>query len=210
MILPKRFKLDKAAAPKARPETGLHLDCVHIREGQLMASDGDGAALVPILGHSERPGVDLPRLEDGEVTLDRALPLQAVREASKGKTGIGRLRISASSTEAQAAPEKPWLRVNNPEPYGKIPNFGMALEVTTHQAPPTHRYVEVCLDAQLLAGIAAAIGADEAVKLRFLVDKESGRADAAGLAHGVVDVRPVRESEGGRGVLMIHVVDEGL
>ena len=208
MILPKRFKLDKAAAAKARPETGLHLDAVHIQDSQLMASNGDGAAIVPILGPIERPGADLPRAEPGEDIYKHVLPLQAVREASKGKTGLGILRIGESSTEAQAAPGKPWLRVENPTPYGQVPNFDTALEITGHQAPPTHRYVEVRFNAQLLAGIAAAIGAEEAVNLRFLVDKETGIADAAGLAHGVIDVRPVREAEGGRGVLMINVVDE--
>ena len=208
MIIPKRFKLDKAAATKPKLETGLQLDCVHVREHSLLISDGQCAAEVPLLGHSERPGADLPRLEDGEIHSLHPLPLQAVREAVKGKTGLGTLRTSGSSTEAQAAPGKQWIRVANPEPQGQVPNFDEALERTEHQAPPTHRYVEVCLDAHLLAGIASAIGAEEAVKLRFLVNKESGRADAEGLAHGVIDVRPAREPDGGRGIVMIQVISE--
>lgn len=208
MKLPKRFKLHRAAAAKPQPATGLHLDTVHVGEDELLASDSVSAAVVPILEAGERPGADLPRLESCEVIRQGPLPLQAVREASKGTTGIGTLRTGEHSTEAQAASGKPWLRVDNPGPQGQVPNFEAALETTETQAPSTHRYVTVCLDAERLAGIAAAIGATEAVRLRFLVDNESGRADAAGLAHGVVDVRPVRESDGGRGVLMIHVVNE--
>jgi hypothetical protein len=208
MKLPKRFELHRAAAPKPQPATGLHLDTVHIGDYELLASDGVSAAVVPILGPDERPGADLPRRESGEELKLGPLPLQAVREASKGTTGIGTLRTGEHSTEAQAASGKAWLRVENPGPQGQVPNFQAVLETTETQAPPTHRYVTVCLDAQRLAGIAAAIGANEAVRLRFLVDKESGRADAAGLAHGVVDVRPIRENDGGRGVLMIHVVSE--
>lgn len=207
MIIPKRFKMDKAAAAKAKLETGLQLDVVHVREDSLLVSNGQGAAVVPILPASDASGRDLPRLEEAEVHQLHPVPLQAFKEATKGKTGPGTLRTGGSSTEAQAAPGKAWIRVANPEAVGQVPNFDEALERTEHQAPPTHRYVEVCLDAQLLAGIAAAIGAEEAVKLRFLVDKETGRADAAGLAHGVVDIRPVREPNGGRGVLMIHVVN---
>lgn len=206
MIIPKRFKLDKGASTKAKLETGMDLDCVHVREESLLVSDGQGAAVVPILPHSDTTGRDLPKLEDGEIHTLNPVPLQAIKEATKGKTGLGTLRTGTSSTEAQSAPGKPWIRVANPEPVGQVPNFDEALERTESQAPPTHRYVEVCLDAQLLANIAAAIGAEEAVKLRFLVDNESGRADASGLAHGVVDVRPVREPNGGRGVLMIQVI----
>lgn len=213
MRLPKRFKLDRAAASKARPETELHLDVVHVQgqPGQaprLVVSDGDGAAVVPILGPNDRPGADLPRLEPGEALSLGLVPLQAVREATKGTKGVGLLRIAERATEAQAAPGKAWLRVDNPEPAGRVPNFDEALDATGHQAPSTHRYVEVALDAQLLAGIAAAIGAEEGVRLRFLVDNVSGKADAANLAHGIIDVRPIRESDGGRGVLMIHVVSQ--
>lgn len=208
MIIPKRFKLDKGAATKPKLETGLQLDCVHVRADSLLVSDGQGAAEVPILAALERPGADLPRLEPGESVCLSPLPLQAVKEATKGKTGLGTLRTGPTSTEAQSAPGKAWVRVENPESDAQVPNFGEAFARTADQAPPTHRYVEVCLDAQLLAGIAQAIGAEEAVRLRFLVDTKTGHADAAGLAHGVVDVRPVREPDGGRGVLMIHVVDE--
>ncbi len=206
MIIPKRFKMALGAAAKPKLETGMQLDVVHVREGSLLVSDGQGAAVVPILGPQDRPGADLPRLETSEGIGSGLVPLQAFKEATKGKTGPGTLRTLGCSTEAQAAPGKPWIRVENPAPTGQVPNFGEALERTEQEAPPTHRYVEVCLDAQLLAGIAASIGAEEAVKLRFLVDTETGRADAAGLAHGVVDVRPVREPNGGRGVLMINVV----
>jgi hypothetical protein len=211
--LPKRFKLDRAASAKPRPETELHLDVVHVQDqpGQgmrLVVSDGDGAAVVPVLNHDERPGADLPRLEPGEGLSLGLVPLQAVREATKGTKGPGLLRIGERSTEAQAQPGKAWVRVENPEPAGRVPNFDEALDATGHQAPPTHRYVEVALDAQLLAGIAAAIGAEEGVRLRFLVDNVSGKADAANLAHGIIDVRPIRENDGGRGVLMIHVVSQ--
>lgn len=206
MHLPKRFKLDKGAAAKPRPETGLQLDCVHLQGSELLVSDGDGAAVVPILGPQERRGADLPRLEPGEKLQIGILPLQAVREAAKGKTGIGTLRTGEHNTEAQAAPGKPWLRVDNPARSGQVPIFDVPLELTKKKAPKGHRYVEVRLDAQRLAGIAAAIGAEEAVSLRFLVNEESGVADAAGKAHGVIDVRPVREPDGGRGVLMIHVI----
>lgn len=208
MIIPKRFKLDRGAAAKPKLETGLHLDCVHVREDSLLVSDGQGAAMVPLLGPGERAGADLPRLQEGEVHQLHPLPLQAVKEATKGKTGPGTLKQIHLHTEAQSAPGKQWIRVRNPESDAQVPNFDEAFERTEDQAPPSHRYVEVCLDAQLLAGIAQAIGAEEAVKLRFLVDNESGRADAGGMAHGIVDVRPVREPNGGRGVLMIHVVSE--
>lgn len=207
MHVPKKYKLDKAAAPKARPETGLHLDCVHVLGDRLLASNGDGAAVVRILDTHEDPAaVQVVRLESGEGRQEGALPLQAVREATKGKTGLGTLRLGERSTEAQAASGKAWLRVDNPEPGGQVPNFDHALELTEHQAPPTHRYVEVNLDAQLLAGLAAAIGAEEGVRLRFLVDKESGIADAGGDAHGAIDVRPIRDNGHARAVLMIHVV----
>ncbi len=206
MIIPKRFKLDKAAAPKPMPETGLQFNCIHLAPKYLLASEGSCAAIVPLLGPTERPGADMPRLEAGEEPHIGPLPLAAVKEATKGKTGSGTLRTGASSTEAQSASGKQWIRVENPTAEGQVPNFTEALNRTEDQAPPTHRYVEVCVNAQLLAGLAQAIGAEEAVKLRFLVDNESGRADAGGEAHGVVDVRPVREAEGGRGVLMVHVV----
>lgn len=213
MKLPKRFKLDQAASTKPRPETELHLDVVHVQgqPGQaprLVVSDGDGAAVVPILSPDERPGADLPRLEPGEVLSLGLVPIQAVKEATKGTKGPGLLRIGERATEAQAGPGKAWLRVDNPEPAGRVPNFDEALSLTGQPAPASHRYVEVALDAQLLAGIAAAIGAEEGVRLRFLVNNESGRADAAEMAHGVIDVRPIRENDGGRGVLMIHVVSQ--
>lgn len=208
MKWPKRFRLASAAATKPKPETGLHLDTVHVVGDRLLASDGRGAAIVRILDAQEEPGLDLPRLEPGEERQDVALPLQAVKEATKGKTGLGTLRIFEAVTEAQSGPQKATLRVDNPPRAGDVPNFDQALELTEVQAPPTHRYVEVCLDAQLLAGIADAIGADEAVKLRFLVDNETGRADAGGDAHGAVDVRPVRGTGHARGVLMIHVIQE--
>ena len=207
MIIPKRFKLDKAAAPKPMPETGMQLDCVHLQEGRFLVSDGRGAAIVPILGTDDRPGADLPRLELDEERHTALLPLQAVKEASKGKVGSGSIRYHGSSTEAQSGPGKQWIRVDNPQVTATIPSFDAAFETVTHDAPETHQYVEVCLDAHLLASISQAIGAEEAVRLRFLVNKETGRADAAGNAHGVVDVRPIRESDGGRGVVMINVVD---
>lgn len=204
MKIPKRFKLASAAASKARPETGLHLDCVHLNAGRLIASNGQGAAVVPILDSQDRPGSDLPRMEPGEEISSRRLPLQAIKEATKGKVGIGTLRPAEESTEAQSADGKQWIRVDTPAPAGDVPNFDAALELTETTAPSTHRYVEVALDAQLLAGIAQAIGAEEGVRLRFLVSKETGRAD--GEAHGAVDVRPLREDDGGRGILMIQVV----
>lgn len=207
MNVPKHYKLDKAAAAKPRPETGLHLDCVHVLGDRLLASNGDGAAVVRILDPAEEPALTgAVRLEPGEERQEAVLPLQAVREATKGKTGLGTLRIGERSTEAQAASGKAWMRVDNPEPAGQIPNFDHALELTERPAPETHRYVEVNLDAQLLAGLAAAIGAEEGVRLRFLVDKESGIADAGGDAHGAVDVRPIRDHGVARAVLMIHVV----
>ena len=207
MIIPKRFKLDKAASAKPQPDTGLHLDAVFWSGDFLMASNGSAAVYVPVLGPDERLDADLPRREDTEMMrIDHALPLPAVREAVKGKTGLGTLRTGEHTTEAQAGPDKPVMRIDNPVSGGHIPNFDAALDHAGSDAPPGHRYVEVCLDAQLLAGVAAAIGAEEAVRLRFLVNEATGQADAAGDAHGVVDVRPVREPGGGQGVLMINVV----
>lgn len=184
----------------------MQLDCVHVRKDSLLVSDGQAAASVPILAANDTTGRDLPQLEDGEVITLHPLPLQAVKEAVKGKTGVGTLRTGTSSTEAQSAPGKAWVRVQNPELVAQVPNFDVAFAATERDEPDTHRYVEVSLDAQLLANIAAAIGAEEAVKLRFLVNKETGQADAAGQAHGIIDVRPVREPHCGRGVVMINVV----
>ena len=207
MFIPKRFKLAEAASDKARPETGMHLNVVHIIKGALLASNGVGAAMVPIVGSDKVAREDLPHWEVGEDTYSGLVPLRAIKEATRGKTGVGRLAISEFSTEAQGDAGKPWIRVDNPAPDGQVPNFDWAMNQCGTEAPESHRYIEVSLDAQLLAGIASAIGAEEAVQLRFLVNKETGIADAAGDAHGSVSVRPVREKDGGRGVLMIHVVD---
>ena len=203
MLIPKRFKLEKAASAKPRPETGMHLDCIHLRNGHLLASNGNGAAQIPIAAHLQDT---MPRIEVGEDLPECRIPLQAMREATKGTTGVGTLRLGESSTEAQSASGKPWLRVENPEPAGQVPNFDEAFARSEQEAPPTHHYVEICFDAQLLAGIAAGIGADEAVRLKVLVNNKTGIADAEGAAHGVIDVRPIRESDGGRGVIMIHVI----
>lgn len=208
MLIPKRFKLDKAASAKPNLESGMHLDTIHILDGQLLASNGISAAYVPILGSTERPSLDFPRLELGEEAEDGTIPLQAIREATKGKTGRGTLRFGEHSTEAQSGHGKPWMRVEQEASNGQVPNFSAAKEMVESESPDGHRYVEVCLNAELLAGIASAIGAEEAVRLRFLVNEESGKADAAGNAHGVVDVRSIRNPELAHGVLMIHVVSE--
>jgi hypothetical protein len=204
LIIPKRYKLDRAASPKPLPDTELQLDCVHIIDGCFLASDGMGAARVPIVSIRES---ELPVLETGEQEPSGPVPLKAIREATKGKSGPGFLRVSESSTEAQAAAGKPVMRVDNPVQYAQVPNFDEAFKMASQDAPETHRYVEVCLDADLLARIAAAIGAEDAVRIRFLVNKETGKADAKGDAHGVVRLNPV-DGWGESGVLMVQVTNE--
>ena len=86
MIIPKRFKLDKAASPKPQLDAGLHLDTIHIRNNTLLASNGSGAAIVPILGTSDRPSADFPRLEPGEELHDGVIPLQAILNPNPGLT----------------------------------------------------------------------------------------------------------------------------
>jgi hypothetical protein len=134
---------------------------------------------VPIVRHDERAGADLPRLERGEVDPEGLLPPKAVQEASQGSTGEGRLVVVDSrAVEAQRAEDKPRL----------------LLEV-----------VEVCLDAELLVRLSRAIGATEAVRLRFLVDSD-GRCGAEEGLHGLIDVRDAHDTSGGpRAVLGAYI-----
>lgn len=202
MKIPKKYKLHLAAAQKPKPETGLHLDCVHLIDNELIASDGAAAAVVPV------DGGDLPSWESNEHPESARIPLRAFSEATRGKIGEGHIQLGAWSTEASSGHNKPSLVIQNPEPVGDVPNFGHVFAMCDQKAPDSHEYVEVCLDAERLANVASAIGSPNQVRLRFLVNKETHRADQEGQSHGVIEVTPVRPEGGERAMLMIHVVNE--
>ena len=202
MRWPKRFKLHEAAAPK--PTTPYQCDVIQAHGDHLVATFGAGLALVPIVRHDERAGADLPRLERGEADPEGLLPPKAVQEASQGSTGEGRLVVVDSrAVEAQRAEDKPRLLLERP-PAGSLPPYQGILD-TVDAGYPTEQVVEVCLDAELLVRLSRAIGATEAVRLRFLVDSD-GRCGAEEGLHGLIDVRDAHDTSGGpRAVLGAYI-----
>ena len=193
MRWPKRFKLHEAAAPK--PTTPYQCDVIQAHGDHLVATFGAGLALVPIVRHDERAGADLPRLERGEAAPEDLLPPKAVQEASQGSTGEGRLSlVSEYRVEAQRAADKPRILLDRPFP-GNLPPYRGILE-TVDAPSPTGQLIEVCLDAELLVRLSRAIGATEAVRLRFLVDSD-GRCGAEEGLHGLIDVRDANDPTGG-------------
>jgi hypothetical protein len=174
-------------------------------DGNRFVAVGQGhMVVVPILGRDERSGADLPRLEGTEPRPDALISAKAMAEATRGSKGAGRLDIRPVRTEAQSTTDRPTMTFMNHE--GSFPAIDEVINRVNTPAPETHTYVEVMLDAEALARIGRAIGAQEAVKLRFLVNKNTGRCDASGLAHGAIEVRPVREPDAGLGVLMATIV----
>lgn len=202
MKLPKRFRLHEAAGSEGA--TGDYVEAIRADGDRLISVDTASFSVVPILASDERPGVDLPRLAAGEGRPDALIAPKAIAEATRGTKGEGRLQIGPESTEVTGGDGKPWVRFDNP--VGSFPPIDDVLELTRRPAPSGHRHVEICLDAEALARVARAIGAREAVRLRFLINETTGRCDASGEAHGAIEVRPVREPDAGSGVLMAVIV----
>gem|GEM_PF-5689137 len=203
MRWPKRIKLHEAAAPK--PTEPYQCDVVQAHGDHLVATFGAGLAVVPVLRHDERPGADLPRLEMDEDPPTGLLPTKAVQEASQGTKGEGRLSIvSDFAVEAQRADDKPWVRMERPWP-GNLPPFRAILD-TVDAESSSGRTVEICLDAELLVRLSRAIGAQEAVRLRFTVDADG----CCKAEHGLIDVRDATDSAGGpRAVLGAYITNDG-
>lgn len=205
MNWPKRFALHEAAARKP-DQSPFQTDVVQAHGNRLIAVDGVGVAMVPVLAVAERSGADLPRLEPDERPPMGVIPPKAIQEAAHGSTGEGRLVVvSPAAVEAQRGPGKPWVRFDRP-PTGELPPVAEVFEIVDRPAPEGHRSIEVSLDAEALVRLSRAIGAQEAVRLRFLVD-EQGRCSGEAGAHAFIDVRDVRNLEGGaRAVLAAFVV----
>jgi hypothetical protein len=190
---PKRFALHEAASSK--PGSGpFQMDVIQAHGDCFVAVDGPGMAIVPILGVKERSGADLPRLEPGEDPPRGVLPPKAFQEAAQGVSGWGRLVVVAqNAVEAQRSPEKPWMRFERPV-QGDLPPIQQVIDTVDGKAPLGARYVEVCLDAEVLVRLSRAIGANEAVRLRFLVDND-GKCRGSGEAHGFIDIRDARDND---------------
>lgn len=203
MHWPKRIKLHEAASPK--PTEPYQCDVVQAHGDCFVATFGAGLAVVPLLRHDERPGADLPRLELDEDAPTGLLPTKAVQEAAQGTKGDGRLSVvSEYAVEAQRADDKPWVRLERPVP-GTLPPYRAILE-TVDASTAIGQSVEICLDAELLVRLARAIGAQEAVKLRFTVDA-NGHCNAE---HGLIDVRDATDTQGGpRAVLGAYITQDG-
>lgn len=189
MRTPKRFKLDKAAAPKVGVDE-LPLAAIYYRDGALWATDGRAIARVPLLKAPERPGAELPRLERGEEPPQGPVPPRAWAEATKGKTGEGRLVATPTGHEGQSDEGKPWVRSERPD--GALDDaMWQELEgaVQAAQEPPSGdgRAVELSIDAEALVALSRALGGDGGVRLRFVVGPD-GRPDAG---RGQVLVQPV-------------------
>lgn len=197
MIIPKRFKLAEAV--------GSGVDAVRVDGTRLIAVDTAFVAIVPILASSARTGADLPRLEETESKPDGLVATKAIAVCTNGKNGHGRLLVGETSSEVNAGEGKPWARYENPT--DQFPAIDPTLSELAKEPPKTHRYVTVNLDAEALVRLSRAIGAQaEGVRLKFLINESSGRCDASGEAHGAIEVRPVRESDAGFGVLMAVII----
>lgn len=200
MKIDKRYRLHEVATR----DGGDHAEAVRADGNRLIAVGTASLAVVPILLPGQRSGSTLPRLELGEDAPDALIAPRAIAEATRGSKGEGILRIGKDTTEVCAGDGKPWTRWENPT--GTFPTVDEILSMPERPPSETHEYVEVCLDAEALVRVSRAIGADEAVRLRFLVNKITGRCDAAGEAHGAIEVRPVREPDDGSGILMAVVI----
>jgi len=201
MMTPKRFKLAAAVRDKD-PGDGLPLQAVVARDGYLWASDGRVVARVPLLGPEERPGADLPRLEPGEAP-PAVLAPRAWAEATKGRTGEGRVVAQEDATEASAGPGKGWVRHGLPHaaPGGAVwQSLQGIVERAQEPAGGGARTVEVSLDAKALMALSIALGGEGGIRLRFHVGGD-GRPDAA---QGAILVQPVddRGADAPLGVIM--------
>lgn len=177
MNWPKRFKLSKATGKKLSNEH--YRDDVVLFEGdRAVAVNRAGCAVVPILDAHERPGADLPRREHGEGEPLGLVPPEAVAEASSGVQGAGTLRVFDTSVEAQRNALKPWLRFERPVNPGDesdprpLPPWQQVMQGIRRKAPVGMSAVSVILNPSALLELAYALGAEDEVELRFMVDHD--------------------------------------
>lgn len=195
MMWPKRYRLHEAVASR-KVESPYQMDVVQAHGKYLVAVDGPGLALLPVLETNERMGADLPRLETGEEAPFGVLPPKAFQEASQGTSGVGRIQVAHDTVEAQRAQDRPVLRFERPD-RRELPPISDVLDQVDREGP----VVELCLDAEALVRLSRAIGAGEAVRLCFQVDSK-GRCSAQEGTHGLIDIRDARDPlSGARAVL---------
>lgn len=184
MRLPKRFKLHEL--------TGKY-EGILATPNWLIATDGHAAvAYIPMANY----GDELPTWTTPVAR--RQIPVAIIKEATRGKLGIGLLNFLDTEVEATAGDGKPWVRHESPEPIeldaprSSEPEGGEGLEVT------------LSLNAEKLGALAAAMGTDE-VSLVFRVDPETGRMTAS---QGTIHVRPENRTGKEFGILA-PIVNEG-
>ena len=206
MRIPKRFKIHEAATAD-----------LSLSSSGFVARGHACAVTVPVLAHDDRPELDLPRLDPGERREATPIDRKALQVATQGAKGEGHLalvyaplvegqRLTVVATEVCAGDGKPKVQHECPDtdPDEHEDTVQTVFRDAVSAVPMDRIGVEVCLNAEVLARVAAAVGAvDGEVRLKFRIIPESGRCDTD---HGMILVRPVSEPDGAYGVVMAVAV----
>ena len=199
MKIPKSYELQLATCDD---RDGMQYDAIRLSDDghAFEATDGVIAARVPIAS-GRAPGV---RLEPGEVLpSDVALRPEGWAEATRGMQGEGTLRLAGDRQEARSGERKPAMLFEPPPPGLETPPIGALLATACDAA--AGRRVELLLDAEALARLQRALGANRGVVLSFRL-----RAEDSAVSRPVEGPIEVTDVLGGHAVgCIMPIVSEG-
>lgn len=198
MKIPKRFKLHEVAE---LDDTNIAIYDLGKEFLVLVASFSNGIAIVPITVDTK---IDLPCMTWDENLKELPISSKAIKEAVKGKMGIGELKFRKNDIMVRGGEDKNWIII--PNQNKQIINkkaIEQLKEQVEARSPKGYHYAEVCLNAELLATLSRAIGTSK-VRLRFLVDAHSKVANGQG--SNLIHITPYKKDGDGEEAILSMLV----
>lgn len=198
MNVPKRFKLHEISELDGNPVQLMKFN----GRSTLISFSNNCIAIVPT---TEDLDVDLPFKESSDPD-KTVIPLEAIKEAVKGKTGLGEIRFVKDEIRSRPSENKSWRIIEKIK--GSIVSMNESVihtlkKIVKMKSPKGYHYTEICLDAEVLEKATKVIGTSK-VRLRFMVNGKTKIAD--GKHANVIHITPYRKDGHGEEAILSMLV----